>query len=344
MLWSIRKKAVATDVTSWTETSTEASAGATAEKSPAKTPVKLKLLKADYNVQNIELDMLRSTVTQLQYEVACAQNTFSYSSIVDNPHIVEHYTGLSPDMFKIVLGLCSRFDINYRDGWQVDCLSYEDQLFIALLKLRCNLSHLDLSVRFNVSVQTIGNIVTTWILVLHEILFKFMLRDNGIPSLDKNKGCLPSCFSSFTNCRITLDCTEVQCAIPNTSMSRQSQTFSHYKQRNTFKALVGVAPNGVITFVSDLYPGSKSDKAIVEHSGIMSHMKPGDLILADKGFLIQSLLPQGVSVNVPPFLTHGRFTQQEVKLTTSIARARIHVERAIARIKGYEILRFIDAH
>jgi len=53
--------------------------------------------------------MLRSTVTQLQYEVACARNTFSYSSIANKLHIVEHYTGLSPDMFKIVLGLCSRF-------------------------------------------------------------------------------------------------------------------------------------------------------------------------------------------------------------------------------------------
>ena len=73
-------------------------------------------------------------------------------------------------------------------------------------------------------------------------------------------------------------------------------------------------------------------------------MSSGDLILADKGFLIQSLLTQGVTVNVPPFLKHGRFTAQEVKLTTSIARARIHAERAIARIKARGILDFIETH
>jgi len=61
--------------------------------------------------------MLRSTVTQLQYEVACARNTFSYSSIANKLHIVEHYTGLSPDMFKIVLGLCSRFGGKWIVSW-----------------------------------------------------------------------------------------------------------------------------------------------------------------------------------------------------------------------------------
>lgn len=210
--------------------------------------------------------MLQETVKRLESKLDKARQAFTYKSVESKAKIVEHYTGLSPDMFKIVLNLCMRFDISYRDGWKVECVSPEDQLFITLMKLRRNLSHIDLSVRFGVSAQTVGNIVTTWILVLHEILFKFMLQGNGIPSLNKNKGCMPTCFATFTNCRITLDCTEVQCAIPNNSMFHQSQTFSHYKQRNTFKALIGVAPNGVITFVSDLYrPGSASDKAVVEH-------------------------------------------------------------------------------
>ena len=235
------------------------------------TPKAIKLLKCDNVVQSIEINMLRETMKGLETEIDKARQAFSYKHVEDKPKIVEHYTGLSPDMFRIVLNLCMRFEISYRDGWKVECVTREDQLFIALMKLRRNLSHIDLSVRFGVSVQTIGNIVTTWILVLHKILFKFMLHDNGIPSLNKNKGCMPTCFATFTNCRITLDCTEVQCAIPNTSMLHQSQTFSHYKQHNTCKALIGVAPNGVITFVSGLYPGSASDKAIVEHCGLMSH-------------------------------------------------------------------------
>ena len=58
---------------------------------------------------------------------------------------------------------------------------------------------------------------------------------------------------------------------------------------NTFKALVGVAPNAVITFVSELYPGSISDKEILQRSGFLNQLSTGDLILAGKGFLIESI-------------------------------------------------------
>lgn len=99
-----------------------------------------------------------------------------------------------------------------------------------------------------------------------------------------------------------------------------------------------VAPNGVITFVSKAYPESTSDKQIVQHSEILKQMVPGDLILADKGFLIKELLPPGVSLNIPPFLSTPQFTESQVYETERIAKARIHVERAIRRIKCYNIL------
>ncbi|KAK9727489.1 DDE superfamily endonuclease [Popillia japonica] len=121
----------------------------------------------------------------------------------------------------------------------------------------------------------------------------------------------------------------------------QKSTYSTYKQRNTWKGLVGVAPNGVVTFVSKLYPGSTSDKKIVQHCGILQHLEAGDLILADKGFLIHDILPAGVSLNIPPFLTTSQFTEEQVRRTASIAKARVHVERAIRRMKCYSILNFI---
>ena len=68
---------------------------------------------------------------------------------------------------------------------------------------------------------------------------------------------------------------------------------------HSFKVIVGVAPNGVLTYVSNLYPGSISQKSIVQQSG--SHLTAGDTVLADKGFFIQDLVPNGVSVNIPPF-------------------------------------------
>ena len=54
-------------------------------------------------------------------------------------------------------------------------------------------------------------------------------------------------------------------------------------------------------------------------------MVPGDLILADKGFLI-NLLPAGVPLDIPPFLCTPQFTESQVYETEKIAKARVCVE------------------
>lgn len=66
-----------------------------------------------------------------------------------------------------------------------------------------------------------------------------------------------------------------------------------------------------------------------------------DIILADKGFLIKDLLPTGVGLNIPPFLSTPKFTPEQIKRTQVIAKARIHVERVIGRMKIYEIMVYI---
>lgn len=75
----------------------------------------------------------------------------------------------------------------------------------------------------------------------------------------------------------------------------------------------------------------------------MSSFKAGDLILADNGFLISDILPAGISVNIPPFLMKSQFSPEEARQTVVIAKARIHVERAISRIKRFKILSYIPA-
>ena len=56
--------------------------------------------------------------------------------------------------------------------------------------------------------------------------------------------------------------------------------------------------------------------------------------MADKGFNIIDLLDPN-----EPFLSEkGQFDEEEVETTQSIASVRIHVERAISRIKMYRII------
>ena len=122
----------------------------------------------------------------------------------------------------------------------------------------------------------------------------------SIPSRDKNKLSAPSSFSQFGSCRVVnLDCTDIEIATPGL-MNQQNSTYSNYRGMHSFKVIVGVAPNGVISYVSNLYPGSISDKAIVQQSGFLNHLTAGDMVLADKGFVIQDLVPNGVSVSIPP--------------------------------------------
>ena len=74
-----------------------------------------------------------------------------------------------------------------------------------------------------------------------------------------------------------------------TSYRSQSSTFLSYKHHNTAKGLVGISPNGAITFVSDLYAGRFSDRKITKDSGIYDLLEPGDSIMADCGFTMEDI-------------------------------------------------------
>ena len=106
--------------------------------------------------------------------------------------------------------------------------------------------------------------------------------------------------------------------------------------------MVGITPSGAVCFISDLYGGNISDKKLTSECGFLKLLEPGDSIMADRGFNIQDILPPAVSLNVPPRLNElGQLTESERTITRRIASVRIHVERAIERIKNYQILHSI---
>ena len=122
-------------------------------------------------------------------------------------------------------------------------------------------------------------------------------------------------------------------------MLAQSETWSDYKHHNTWKVLVGVTPNGQVSFISDLWGRRVSDKQITRGSGVLNLLEPGDVVMVNRGFDISDIVPNGVIVNMPPFLAgRDQMTGVETQETMSIASLRMPVERAIGRIKTYHML------
>ena len=157
---------------------------------------------------------------------------------------------------------------------------------------------------------------------------------------------MPKCFrESYGSTRIILDCTEIFIETPS-HFGVQSQTYSNYKSHNTAKGLLGISPNGFVTFVCDLVPGRMSDKEVTENSGLIDLLQEGDSVMADRGFLIDEYLAQKrIQLNIPPFLGgKPQLSPEEEQQTRQIASVRIHVERAIERIKNFRILKYIFAN
>ena len=95
----------------------------------------------------------------------------------------------------------------------------------------------------------------------------------------------------YTNVRCIIDFVEFKIET-SSSLVLHKMMHSVYKDHTTVKTLVGIAPKGVFTFISNTYPGSISDKEIVVKSGFLNPnlWEQGDIVMADRGFLIKDYL------------------------------------------------------
>ena len=157
------------------------------------------------------------------------------------------------------------------------------------------------------------------------------------PSRAKIDKHMPNCFKElYPKCRGIIDASDIKVQAPSSSVLN-SCSYSCYKSHNTFKGNIVIAPSGAIIHVSLLYEGSISDKELVKKSGLLNLLEPGDQLMADKGFVIQDLLtPIGCSVTMPAFLSSKtQSAKDELLKSKEIHNVRVHVERAIRRVKEF---------
>ena len=188
--------------------------------------------------------------------------------------------------------------------------------------------------RVHVPLPSVSRIMNTWINFIYDHCKSLVCW----PTREQILCNLPQAFQDYPDVRIILDCTEFYTEKPS-SLSAQWATWSEYKHSNTFKVLIGVAPNGLVTFVSRLWGGNTSDRHITMHDSLLPKLSAGDVIMADKGFTVEDLLPADVGLNIPPRIPgHRQMTTHEFFQTQGIASARIVVEMKMEQIKNYRIL------
>ena len=285
----------------------------------------------DVGTQTIEyeaLSDLKAQVCILQSKLSCAQ--FRLSNFTTDRD-VRFYTGFP----------------NYRSlmafykflGPAVNCLSYWDseisgdvkltqgrnwslppteEFFLVLVQLPVGLLEKDLTDRFGISVSTVSRICITCINFIY-----ICLKDIPLwPTHGLVQAHMPKVFKDlYPTTRVIIDATEIFVETPGLPKLQQL-TFSSYKNHNIFKALLGISPGGVVTFVSQLFPGSIPNKQLTLKNGLIKLLERGDSIMSDRGFDIQDeLTPLGIRINIPSFLSKDKkqFEENEMVETRRIA-------------------------
>ena len=142
----------------------------------------------------------------------------------------------------------------------------EDEFSLVMCRLRRGFSVQHLAHLYGVSQSTISRIFIPWINFLYLKLGQICIW----PSREVVSSTMPSEFKEkYPTTRVIIDCTEVRCEMPS-SLLLKSELFSSYKNHVTLKAFVGISLGGEITFISQLYTGSISDREIVMRSGLLS--------------------------------------------------------------------------
>ena len=161
---------------------------------------------------------------------------------------------------------------------------------------------------------------------------KFLIK---WPSREVIKENMPPLFKQlYPECICIIDCSEIYIDMPTRDEAR-SITYSNYKKHNMIKFLIGITPCGSISFLSQCWGGKVSDKMLTQESGFLNHLEPGNVVLADRGFTIESdLAVYGAKLEIPSF-TRGKsqLSQREVEYSKQLSTVRIHVERVIGNLK-----------
>ena len=284
-------------------------------------------LEADAHNRDTDFLCLRRNVV--------VDRTLSEESFVNDDAKVSFYSGLPS--FLVLMAVFNLVAKHVHSSYRNSLTQFEE-FIMTLMRFRLNLPTQDLAYRFNVSQATASRVCSKWTDVLFCKLKCFVMW----PDRESLRKTMPLDFiDAFGNhVAVIIDCFEVFIERPSSLLAR-AQTWSQYKHHNTVKFLIGITPQGVISYISSGWGGRVSDKYLTEHCSFLSNLLPGDLVLADRGFTIADSAGFHCAKLAIPAFTKGKkqLSSLDIHETRKIASLRIHVERVIGLVRNkYHIL------
>ncbi|XP_062593212.1 uncharacterized protein LOC134254688 [Saccostrea cucullata] len=256
--------------------------------------------------------------------------TFNVDTFSGDDRKVSYYTGLPS--FITLMALFNFIEPYIPDSPRISVTKFQ-KFILVLIRLRLNAPVQDLAYRFQIGTSTVSRIFLTTLHVLYVQLKDFIYW----PTREELRKTMPMEFRKYFGLKVAvvIDCFEIFIERPSNLLARAA-TWSSYKHHNTVKYLIGITPQGCISFISEAWGGRTSDKHITDHSGFLNKLLPGDIVLADRGFDIhESVGLVCAEVKIPNF-TKGKtqLSAREIENTRKIAHVRIHVERVIGLLRN----------
>ena len=235
-------------------------------------------------IKGLESELQRMTDERDGLREAIGQISISFDFLKNNNSKLKFYTGIQISLLlHYSLSVYSLVGIH---EWPVfyslfqlvedalpegNKLTKKDIFVMFFLKIRLNLTDEDIGDRYGVHKSTVSR-------HFHQVLDVMHIKCAHLicwPDRETLRLTMPTSFRKFfKSCCVIVDCTEIFIERPSDLLAR-AQVWSNYKHHSTIKFLIGISPQGTISFLSHAAGGRMSDKDILESSGLTHLLLPG---------------------------------------------------------------------